>query len=126
MRDEFASNTFLFPHRTVTGGLGTKFEEGFLSICGFPMNQSYERDQLVPWLAVHVPIFAGVDRRQLPLLSARKRLDGLGQSRGQSFYFSGRACRRMGIPQVGAHIQVLHAKPVALAYRGFEFLRSRE
>src|SRR5215469_8413591 len=48
MRDDFSRDAFLFLHRTVAGGLGTKFEEGFLGICGFSMNQPHQRDQLIP------------------------------------------------------------------------------
>src|SRR4029077_669431 len=89
MGEDFARDAFLILERMSTGKLRAEFEERFLRVGGFAMNAADETNQLVPGLAVGVAVFAGVNGSELPLLFSGKRLDGLGQARGEGFQLIG-------------------------------------
>src|ERR1700730_4272216 len=126
MREDFAGNAFLVLYRRLAGSLRAVLDERFLRVCGLAMNQPHEADELVPGLPVRVAVSARVNRREFPLVFARKRLCRLSQSGSQPFYFSGRALRSAGLPQVGAQIKLLHAEAIALAHASFKVFRSRK
>ncbi len=90
------------------------------------MNQPHKTDELIPGLPVHVAIPPGINRGEFPFVFTGKRLDRLNQSGSQSFYFSGRALRGAGFPQVGTQIEFFHAETIALAHTGFKVFRSRK
>src|ERR1700722_181883 len=82
VREDFAGDTLLFFDGGRTVALGAVFDERFLRVCGFAMNQPHGANELIPGLAVHVTIFAGVHRGEFPFVIAGKRFDCLNNSSG--------------------------------------------
>jgi len=79
-----------------------------------------------PRLPVHIAVFAGVNCGELPFVFAGERLDRLGESGSESFYFRGRVLRGARLPQVSSQIKIFHAETIALAQAGFEIFRPRK
>jgi len=90
------------------------------------MNAADEADQLVPGLAVCVAVFACVNRSQLPFVLAGKRLDSVRQVDDESLQIVRRTLRSLGLPEIGAKVQILHAKTILFIYGSVELLRARK
>ena len=67
MAEDFARDALLIFERMFRRKLWAVLDEGFLGVGGFAVNQADEADQLIPGLAMRVPIFPSVNRGELPL-----------------------------------------------------------
>jgi len=54
----------------------------------------------------------GVNRSQLPFVLAGKRLDSVRQVDDESLQIVRRTLRSLGLPEIGAKVQILHAKTI--------------
>src|SRR5262249_36214800 len=68
MSKDFASNVFLIFCGNVARSFRTIFNERLLRVRRFAMNTPHEADQLIPRLAMHVPVSARIHRSQFPFV----------------------------------------------------------
>src|SRR5258707_15042 len=101
MGEDFVRDALLILERMLTRKLRAIFEEGFLRVGGFAMNEADEADQLVPRYAVRVAIFSSVNGGKLPFFIAGKRFDGLGPAGSDGFQLIRRALRRAALAKIG-------------------------
>src|SRR5260221_4721436 len=126
MAENLAGDAFLSLHVKITGNFRAVLDERFLSVCGFTVDQPHQADEPFPGFSVRAAVPAGVNHGEFPFVSTGERLDGLSQGGGQSFYFSRRALRPAGLPQIRAAIAFLGTNTLGLAHAGFKVFRSRK
>src|SRR6266581_4605649 len=73
MGQDFACNTFLIFECQVSRKVRAVFDNRFLRVRGFAVNQAHVADQLVPGLAIYVAVFSSINCGQLPFLLPGKR-----------------------------------------------------
>src|SRR5438309_6312927 len=114
MRNNFAGNAFVIFMSGVVSEVGAIFDQGFLGVGCFAVNETDETNQLIPRLAMNVSVLASVDGGEFPFLLPGKRLDGSRQVGSKRFLFVWRPLQIAGLPKIGTQIQVLHAQTISL------------